>query len=53
MPKQEKGADPIRSRTPMLIDLSRIQQNGRMGEPKNLADANAAAAVESANKGGA
>ncbi|KAI0485810.1 Metalloenzyme, LuxS/M16 peptidase-like protein [Xylaria cf. heliscus] len=28
-------------------------ENGKMGEPKNLADANAAAAVESANKGGA
>ncbi|KAI1162679.1 mitochondrial ATP synthase epsilon chain domain-containing protein [Nemania serpens] len=27
-------------------------ENGKMGEPKNLADANAAAAVESANKGG-
>ncbi|KAJ8106260.1 hypothetical protein ONZ43_g7125 [Nemania bipapillata] len=27
-------------------------QNGKMGEPKNLADANAAAAVESAATGG-
>ncbi|KAI0428183.1 mitochondrial ATP synthase epsilon chain domain-containing protein [Xylaria sp. FL0064] len=27
-------------------------ENGKMGEPKNLADANAAAAVESANAGG-
>ncbi|KAI1428459.1 mitochondrial ATP synthase epsilon chain domain-containing protein [Xylaria sp. FL1777] len=27
-------------------------ENGRMGEPQNLADANAAAAVESANRGG-
>ncbi|KAI1201533.1 mitochondrial ATP synthase epsilon chain domain-containing protein [Nemania serpens] len=27
-------------------------ENGKMGDPKNLADANAAAAVESANKGG-
>ncbi|KAI3327555.1 hypothetical protein HD806DRAFT_483234 [Xylariaceae sp. AK1471] len=27
-------------------------ENGKMGEPKNLAEANAAAAVESANAGG-
>lgn len=38
--------------TPILIDFSQCLQNGKMGEVKDLASANAAATVEAANSGG-